>query len=121
MAGKVHDNDKKAEVMAALLEGKTQHDCELLYGVPQQTISRWARGEDGFHVLRQANIHDKVFKYLATNLETLAIQSEFTRNPEWLQKQDAASLGTLMGITADKCFRLLAAMERAASTDTSAS
>jgi len=110
--------ETKAAVLAALLEGQVVSAVAADYKIPRATIDTWRRrrrlrGE--FQMSKaekdRETVGELLLGYLAENLKTLRVQSIFFRNEKWLAEQDAASVATLHGVTADKAVRLLEALE----------
>jgi len=110
-----YDDDTKAAVMAALLEGQSIRSVAEEYDIPRGTVGGWARkareqGVSGVSDTKKEEIGELLTEYLAQNLKTLQKQAEQFGDEEWLQKQDAAEVATLHGVMTDKAVRLLEAL-----------
>ncbi len=113
-----HDNEIKAQVMAALLAGQSVSSAAREYKIPKGTVSGWRKealvkmersqvGEDPTQ--KSVTIDDLLLDYVHVNLVTLRAQSEFFRDKEWLKQQPASELAVLHGVVADKTIRILEA------------
>ncbi len=106
MSGQEHPPEVRAAVMAALLAGSGVTEVAHQYNLPSSTVSRWranARQEAGL----VDDIGTLLLSYLRENLQTLAAQAKFFRDPKWLQGQPAGELAILHGVCTDKAIRLL--------------
>src|SRR5262245_44917124 len=122
---KRHSPETEAAIMAALLAGQGVCETAAAFDVSQATVSRIkARLSD--HTLneiecqKKQEIADLLAGYLRETIVTLAAQQRLFRNEPWLKKQSAHDLAVLHGVSADKGFRLLEAIERAHSVDAGA-
>lgn len=116
--GKPIPDGKKAAVIAALLAGQGVNQVAEAYKVPKSSVSRLKKlipREKLEQVGTQKGEH--IAELISANLEASfgAIHNilKVTENAEWLNKQPADELGTFLGITADKVFRVLEAIENA--------
>ena len=110
-----YDDDTKAAVMAALLEGQSIRSVAEEYDIPRGTVGGWARkarkqGVSGVSDTKKEEIGDLLTEYLAQNLKALQKQAEQFGDEEWLREQDAAEVATLHGVMTDKAVRLLEAL-----------
>ena len=107
----------KAAVLSALLQGQTVSHVAREYKISRRAVMQWrlAAGINATPVAqeKQDEIGELVATYLRSALLTLAVQQEAFRDKAWLAKQDAADVGVLHGITADKAVRILEALEAA--------
>jgi transposase-like protein len=107
---RVHAAETRAACMAALLAGQAVGDVAAAYRLPKSTVSRW-RAEARLTAGRSDDVGALLVDYLRESLTSLRAQAMFFRDTTWLRQQSAAELGTLHGITVDKCVRLLTALE----------
>ena len=120
MRGKPHDPEIKAAVMAALLAGQGVSEIAKEFGLDEATVRNWKRKLPEFNEVNGKNAVDfdqLLCDYLQENLITLAAQSRFFRDFDWLKKQSASDLAVLHGVAADKAIRILAAFERGNTSD----
>lgn len=98
--------------MAALLAGQLPSEVAEQFHLPKSTVRSWARK---VHQVRpkkdDTNFGDLVAGYLRADLISLTAQAELFADRAWLEKQSASELAVLHGVSADKAFRLLAALE----------
>jgi len=116
--GKAIPDEKKAVVIAALLAGQGVNQVAEAYNVPKSSVSRLKQlipKEQLEQVGTQKG--EKIADLIAANLEGSfgAIQNILrqTENADWLNKQPASDLATFLGVTSDKVFRVLEAIEHA--------
>jgi len=119
---KSYTKQKKAAVMAALLEGQSVSSVARQYKIPKGTVSGWKQkalntGVEGVATQKKEEIGDLLLVYLRQNLQTLTAQSEHCQNKKWLERQSAESLAVLHGVLADKTVRLLEAISAADDDD----
>lgn len=113
---RAHAKEVKAAVLAALLSGQAIDRVAEDYKLPIGTVKGWKskqRGEQPITTTpnQKADVGELLIDYLREGLATLKHQQQtLFRDPAWLQQQGAAEMGTLHGIIADKCVRLLEAM-----------
>lgn len=116
MRGKQYSDDTKAGVMAALLAGQGVDEVAKQYRISPRTASRWKAAIDGelakLGAQKRDLIGELLSEYLKEVLITLTAQQRHFRDVKWLVKQNAADLAVLHGVSADKAFRLLEAIER---------
>lgn len=110
-----HPDETRAAVLAALLAGQSINAVAAQFKVGRATVAAWrdAAGLKAGHVGPQSReaIGALVIDYLAEALTTLKSQQTFFRDSAWLGKQDAADLAVLHGVTADKAFRIISALD----------
>lgn len=104
--------------MAALLAGQSVNQVADVYKMPKSSVSRLKAlipDEQLEQVGTQKGEH--IADLIAANLEASfkAIHNilQQTENAEWLNKQPADELATFLGVTSDKVFRVLEAIENA--------
>lgn len=108
-----HSDEKRAAVIAALLQGQSVSYVAKQYDIPRSTVSSWkrrhARGElqDASEKNDPENIGRLVMAYLASSLEALRVQTVAFSDPEWLAQQSAEDVAVLHGVMMDKAARLL--------------
>jgi len=114
-----YEDDTKAAVMAALLQGQSVTSVSEEYDIPKGTVSGWkAKAEDAAGdsleqiptQKRDSEVGELLIQYLQTNIEALQKQAEQFADEEWLKKQGAAEVATLHGVMTDKAVRLLEAL-----------
>lgn len=110
-----YDDDTKAAVMAALLEGQSIRQVADEYDIPRGTVGNWARkarnqGVSGVSDTKKEEIGDLLVEYLQENMKALRTQAEQFSDEEWLEKQSASEAATLHGVMTDKAVRLLEAL-----------
>ena len=121
MSGKTYDDNTKAAVMAALLNGQSVSSVAKQYKIPKGTISGWkskAAGVGKATTQKKDEIGELIIQYLEANLKALKIQVEQFSNVDWLQHQNAADVAVLHGVMTDKAIRLLEAFGSDSDTDT---
>ncbi len=111
--GKAHDDETKAQVIAALKAGEQPSALAKRFGLSRSTVSGWGKAA-GFNLEqvrteKKEALHELVAGYLSENLTTLKAQAVHARNPNWLYLQGAESLAILHGVMADKAIRILEA------------
>jgi len=113
--GVPHSEETHAAVLAALLEGQGVMHVAQAFKLNHKTVCEWrdAAGITSTPVERQKRValSDLAADYLIETLTTLAVQQRHFRDTGWLEQQNAADLATLHGVSADKAFRLLAALQ----------
>lgn len=104
--------------MAELLAGHAVTKVAAKFKIPKQTVSRLKK-EIPDEQLGQIETKkgERIAELISLNLE-LSFQAmnniaNQTANAQWLSKQNAHDLATLFGVTADKVFRVLDAIEQA--------
>ncbi len=121
--GKRIPDSTRAAVMAALLEGQAVTKVADDYKIPQSSVSRLKKAIpqaqlDAIGCKKEIDIAGKVAAHLNASFEALTNILAVTKNESWLNKQNASDLATFSGVTADKVFRVLEAIENAQSTAT---
>jgi len=116
--GKRISDEVRAQVIAALLQGQGVTKVAEDLGVPQPTVSRIKKAIprpslDKVESKKRESLENLLINYVCEGLETLTAQLQEVRRPEYVQKQDAASLATLHGVISDKLTRILSAFEPA--------
>ena len=112
--GTPHSDETRAAVLAALWSGKTIGEASREFGIDKAVISRWSHAKNATpaQVKAAAEAHEEEFDELLMSALKAAFrafkaQCEVTSDPEWIRKQAADRLAILLGVTADKAFRLL--------------
>lgn len=109
---KKYDDNTKAAVMAALLQGQSISSIAKEYNIPKGTVSSWnqrAKGVASESTQKKKEIGDLLIEYLKANLIALRVQAEQFANKKWLGKQQADQVAVLHGVMTDKAIRLLEA------------
>lgn len=117
-----YSDEKKAAVLAALLEGQAVSHVADQYDIPRSTVSTWKRrdlGNVGETVASQKKeeLGDLLVEYLRESLKALRAQVAHFGDPAWLAKQSADELAVLHGVQTDKAIRLLEALSRGSADD----
>lgn len=115
--GVPHDDQKRAAVVAALLEGQSVHQVARDYSVSRATVVAW-REASGLHrspvqPQKRDEIGALVAGVLRSNLAAVQLLAEHASDPEWFRKQSAADIAVLSGVLTDKAVRILEALESA--------
>lgn len=113
-----YDDATKAAVMAALLTGQSVSSVAREYSIPKGTVAYWKEQAvnkvEDFSTQKKQETGDLLWDYLRTSLKTLKVQAEHFGDKEWLNRQSAADLAVLHGVSVDKAIRLLEAVSNAA-------
>jgi DNA-directed RNA polymerase specialized sigma subunit len=118
--GKPIPDEKKAVVIAALLAGQGVNEIAEAYKIPKSSVSRLKKIIPA-EKLEQVGIQkaETIAVLISNNLEASfdAIHNilKQTQDVDWLKKQPASELATFLGVTSDKVFRVLEAIENAQS------
>lgn len=113
-----YSDEKRAQVMAALLEGQSVTKVAKDYEVSQATVSR-IKSSLGPEVLeeigyeKKERIADLVESHLRDSLKACAAIAQHATNAQWLSRQSASELAVLYGVLTDKSIRILEAAESA--------
>jgi predicted RNA polymerase sigma factor len=116
--GKPIPDEMKAAVIAALLAGQGVNQIAKAYSVPSSSVSR-IKARIPKEQLEQVGIQkaENIASLISQNLEASfnAIHNILrqTEDAEWLGQQPASELATFLGVTSDKVFRVLEAIENA--------
>lgn len=112
-----HDENTKAAVVAALLEGQSVSSVAKDYEIPKGTVSRWKKTalsggvrENRTQKGPEGSIGDLLMKLLETNVRSLIAISEKTADADWLDKQSASEVSLLFGVKHDKVVRMIEAL-----------
>ena len=110
-----HSEETRAAVLAALLAGQGVMQVAEAFKLNHSTVVAWrdAAGVTSTPVEREKRqaISELVADYLLETFTTLAAQQRYFRDNAWLKRQNASDVATLHGVSADKAFRLLAALQ----------
>lgn len=122
MRGQKHSDEKRAEALAALLEGQSVSEVARKYKLPDSTVRSIKKSidSDEFAKVRdkkQESIAELIEGHLEASLMAAKNIANQTNNAEWLNKQDADKLGVFYGITTDKAIRILEAAEAASNVE----
>ncbi len=115
--GKAHSDEVKAQVMAALLAGQGVADAARQYHLPEGTVAEWKRQVHGVQSLKKDELSDLVSGCLREFITSVQVYARETRDPEYIKKQPASEIAVLLGVVADKAFRILEAAEVARERD----
>lgn len=110
-----HDEQTKAAVMAALLEGQSVSSVAKEYEIPKGTVSRWKKtalsgGVRDERTQKGDSMGDLLMELLETNVRSLIAISKTTSESDWIKKQGAAELATFFGVKHDKAVRMIEAL-----------
>jgi transposase-like protein len=116
--GKRIPDSKKAAVMAALLEGQAVTKVADDYKIDKATVSRIKKQlpADKLQEVatkKELDIANSIALMLDASFKAIHNILRQTENAEWLNKQPADELATFIGVTSDKVFRVLEAIENA--------
>jgi len=105
-------DEKKAAVMAALLEGQSVRSVASKFNVPRSTVGQWRKdlAEPIIDEGQQRELGTLLHEYLTETVLTLIAQTKALRNTEYLLKQGASENAVLHGVMVDKAVRLLEAL-----------
>lgn len=120
--GKRIPDNTRAAVIAALLEGQAVTKVAEDYKIDKATVSRLrkaipAEALQQVATKKEIDIAGKIADHLNASFEALTNILAVTRDHAWLAKQNASDLATFSGVTADKVFRVLEAIENAQAQD----
>lgn len=110
----------KAQVLAALLAGQSASSIAKQFDIPRGTVAAWqARKTDPVVATvaanaaqkKQAEIQELILDLLIAQLRSQIAMADHLADKDWLMQQDAAALGAALGISNDKVFRLLQALD----------
>jgi transposase-like protein len=115
-AGQTHSDATKAAVLAALLAGQSVHRTAEEFHVPRSTVLGWkkAAGIDSPTPVgpqKRDEVAEQLVSLIRESLTTLQAQQRHFREASWLRGQSAADLAVLYGITFDKVYHLIAALQ----------
>jgi regulator of protease activity HflC (stomatin/prohibitin superfamily) len=116
--GKRISDATRAAVMAALLEGQAITKVAADYKIDKASVSRLRKAIPKEHLQQVAtkkdiDIASKIVEHLDASFQALKNILAVTNDTTWLNKQNASDLATFSGVTADKVFRVLEAIENA--------
>lgn len=111
-------DDVKAQVMAALLHGQAVSKVAKDYKIGKATVSRYkkllpAETLEQVGTKKRDQLAESVGRYMDDAFNAIHATLKVTQNAEWLNRQSAAELATFIGVTSDKIFRVLEALETA--------
>jgi transposase-like protein len=115
--GVPHDDQKRAAVVAALLEGQSVSQIARDYSISKSSVIAW-REAAGLHSTpvepqKRDEIGALVAGVLRSNLAAVQLLAEHASDPEWFRKHNAADIAVLSGVLTDKAIRILEALESA--------
>lgn len=115
--GVPHDDQKRAAVVAALLEGQSVSQVSRDYSVSRASVIAWREAAGLKSTPVEQEKRDAVGVLVADVLEnlliTVSVLAERSRDETWFAKQDAADIAVLSGVYMDKAVRILQALESA--------
>jgi transposase-like protein len=115
--GKAHPPELKAMVLASLAAGTSPAEVARQFELDLSIISRW--GKQIPQVLqavatqKNRDFGNMLGSYLEELIKTAVEQQKHFRDKEWLQRQNAADIAVLHGVSIDKGIRLFEAANRA--------
>jgi transposase-like protein len=107
-----HNDQTKASVMAALLAGQSVADAAKQYHIPEGTVHEWKRQAKGVQTLKKEELSELVGNCLREFLTSIQVYATESRDPAYIKRQPASELAVLLGVVADKAFRILEAAEQ---------
>lgn len=118
MKGKRISDEQRAVVIAALLEGQAVTKVAEQFKLPHSTVSRLKKAIpqeqlDEVGRKKAENIAALISANLEGSFEAIQNILKVTNDDNWLHKQPASELATFLGVTSDKVFRVLEAIENA--------
>lgn len=107
-----------AQVIAALVSGKTFKEISEELGISEDTINRIKKKlpeefTEYFATAKSNEITRLVEKGLKDQLEAMSKLVAVTKNEAWIEQQTAPEIATLFGVINDKTVRIFAAIELA--------
>lgn len=116
--GKRIADEVRAQVIAALLAGQGVSQVAREYKLHHQTVSRMKKeipADELCEVVhkKREQIADLISENLQESFIAIRNMLKVTANNEWLIQQPASELATFVGVTSDKIFRILEAIENA--------
>jgi transposase-like protein len=116
--GKRIPDEVRAQVIAALLQGQGVSQVAEAYKIPKSSVSRLKNEipQDELHKVvskKRAEISDRIAEFLDEGFDAIRNSLRVTQDNAWLTKQSASELATFVGVTSDKIFRILEAIESA--------
>lgn len=118
MQGKRIPDEIRAAVIAELIDGHAVTKVAERFKIPKQTVSRLkkeipAEQLGQIETKKGERIAELITKNLELSFQAMNNIANQTANAKWLSEQNAHDLATLFGVTADKVFRVLEAIENA--------
>lgn len=110
LARDAHNPEIRAAVLAALLAGQSVSQVAKEYSLPRGTVSAWRKRAVANGATQKESIGELLVQLVEKNIRGLISAADVLHDPEWIRKQNAAELGTFIGITHDKVVRMLEAM-----------
>lgn len=116
--GKRISDEKRAVVIAALLSGQGVNEIARTYKIPLSSVSRLKKTIpleqlEQVGIQKGENLANLIARNLEASFESIHDVLQVTKNADWLNKQPASELATFLGVTSDKVFRVLEAIENA--------
>lgn len=116
--GKKIPDETRAAIIASLLEGQALTKVAADYKVSIATVSRLKdtiSAEELQKVVRkkEIDIANHIARMLDASFQAITNVLAVTKNAKWLDQQSASELATFLGVTSDKVFRVLQAIEDA--------
>ena len=119
----------KAQVMAALLAGQSASSIAKEFGIPRGTVISWqerkvqpilggvATDASDASQKRQGEINVLILDLVIAQLKSQIAMAEHAGDKKWLTLQDASAVAMLLGVSNDKIFRLLQALDERANPE----
>jgi transposase-like protein len=124
MASRNYSDETKAAVLAALLAGQSISEVSGRYNIPEGTVKAWKSrtvnnggGVATVATPKKERIGELLVELVETEIETLIHMSKAQRDEKWFNKQSAADIAVLKGVTKDKLMRILEAFESDGNSD----
>lgn len=120
MQGSITTDATRATIIALILSAQFTTDSEIakVARVSSSTVSR-IKSAIPSHILKRVDEvkKDVITELVQENLTEMMLSNiriaKVTEDEIWLKKQSAAELTTLLGVQADKAFRILIAIDAA--------
>ena len=106
--------------MAALLAGQSISSLAKEYNLPKGTVSGWRRQADtkaanGVATVatqkKQDEINELLLDLVIAQLKSQIAMAEHSGDKRWLTLQEASAVAMLLGVSNDKVFRMLEALD----------
>lgn len=116
--GKRIPDEVRAQVIGALLQGQGVTQIAKDYKIDKATVSRLKKEipEDDLQQLatkKKVDIAERISEFLDEGFNAIRNSLRITEDNAWLSKQSASELATFIGVTSDKIFRVLEAIDNA--------
>jgi transposase-like protein len=116
--GKRIPDEVRAQIIAALLVGQGVSEIARQYKIDASTVSRLKKVIPSeklqqVAIQKRDELSDLIGEFLTEGFKAVKNIWNITENNDWLSQQPAHELATFVGVTSDKLFRVLEAIENA--------